>query len=101
MIDDQADSGTPEEIAAIDEFNAGLEAEGRLVLACGITAPSEARVVDGRGDEPVVTRGPLHSAREFVSGFWVLRADDAAHGERLALEASRACGRRIEVRALH
>ena len=44
MIDDHADSATPDEMAAVDAFNDRLEAEGHWVFAGGLGAPSSATV---------------------------------------------------------
>lgn len=104
VIDHESGSATPQEIVAIDALNDRWRAEGSLVLACGLTDPSQARVVDARGDEePVLSEGPLHEAKDFVSGFWILEVGDVSDGEVIAIaaEASRACNRRVEVRALH
>lgn len=104
VIDHETGGASAQEIVAIDAFNVRLRAEGRLVLACGISDPSEARVVDGRGDqEPVFAEGPLHDTKEYVSGFWVLDVGEVTDGEMIAVaaEASRACNRRVEVRRLH
>lgn len=104
VIDHETGSATAAEIVAIDALNDRLRADGRLVLACGVSDPSEARVVDARGDqEPVFSEGPLHDTKEYVSGFWVLDVGEVSDGEVIAVaaEASRACNRRVEVRRLH
>lgn len=100
VIDDTTGTATEAEMAAISAFNRRLMDEGRRVLACGLAAPADAFVVDGRGDGAIVTPGPLHDTREYVSGMWVIEADDRGHAQALALEASHACNRRVEVRAL-
>ena len=100
VIDDQTGSATPQEMAAIDAFNDGLRAAGHWVVACGITAPSEASVIDGRGAEPVVTHGPLHESTDYIAGFWLVNAPDARTAQSLASEASKACNRRVELRPL-
>jgi len=100
VIDSATGSATPAEMAAIDEFNDALRADGHWVFAGGLTGPSEARLVDGRGPEPVVTEGSLHEGAEYRSGFWILEAEDIETALRLAGEGSRACHRRVEVRAL-
>lgn len=99
VIDRATGSATPDEMVAIEAFNAALELEGQLVLAGGLADPGESLVVDGRGAETVVTEGPLHTAREYVSGFWVLEISDPELVRPIAAEASRACNRRVEVRS--
>ena len=48
---------------------------------------------------PTVTAGPLHGSDEYLSGFWIVEAPDAQVARVLAVEASRHCNRRVEVRA--
>lgn len=86
------------EAAAIDAFNDKIETAGQRVMAAGVAAPDQARVYDNRDGRGLVTNGPVVDADEFMAGFWVIDAesDEVAHA--LALEASNACNRRIEVR---
>lgn len=100
VIDDQTGSATPEEMAAIDDFNDHLRTAGHWVLACGITSPNEATVIDNRGAQPVVTAGPLHESSEYISGFWLVNAPDPDTARALAANGSRACNRRVELRPL-
>jgi hypothetical protein len=100
VIDDQTGSATPQEMAAIDAFNTRLQEAGHWVVACGITSPSQACVIDSRGPETVTTDGPLHESTEYVSGFWLITAPDAAEARALAAAGSRACNRRVELRPL-
>lgn len=100
VIDDRTGSATPEEMVEIDSFNAALRLEGQLFLASGLAAPAEARVIDGRGTGVDVTDGPLHEGREHLSGFWLVDVPDAETAQQIAAAASRACNRRVEVRAL-
>lgn len=100
VIDDQTGTATADELAAIGVFNESLRADGHWVVACGITAPSEASVIDGRGDEVVVTDGPLHASAEYIAGFWLVTAADLDAAQTLAAAASKACNRRVELRPL-
>jgi hypothetical protein len=101
VLHDGTDLATDAEAEAIDAFNARLEAEGRRVLAVGLAAPATARVVDARGaGRPVVTDGPFAETTEHVVGLWVLDADNEDHAAQLAAEGSRACHRRVELRAV-
>lgn len=100
VIDDQTGTASASEMAAIDAFNAQVRANDQWVLACGISAPREAVVIDGRGPEPVTIDGPLHDAEEYLSGFWVVRAGDVGDARLLAAQASAACHRRVELRPL-
>jgi len=98
VIDDRTGSADAAEMAAIDAFNDRLRAGGHWVLAGGLTAPSEATVVDGRGGRAVRTEGPFAESTEYVAGFWVIDAPDDATALDLATEGSGACDRRVEVR---
>jgi hypothetical protein len=98
VIDDTENSGTEQERADIDVFNAGLERDGHWVFAAGLAAPTAATVIDGRGSEPIFTDGPFVETKEWVSGFWVLEAPDLDVALRLAAAGSKACNRRVEVR---
>lgn len=100
VIDDQTGTATADEMAAIGAFNERLRADAHWVVACGITAPSEASVIDGRDDEVSVTEGPLHASTEYIAGFWLVTAADLDAARTLAAAASKACNRRVELRPL-
>jgi hypothetical protein len=100
VIDDRTNSGTPEEMVAIDAFNDRLRAGGHWVFAAGLGDPSTATVIDGRGDEPVFTDGPFIESKEHMAGFWIIDAPDLDVALDLMAEGSRACNRRLEVRPL-
>ena len=91
-------SATPEEDAAIDEFNARLQAEGYWVFAGGLGAPDAATTIDSRGASVVMTDGPFLESKEFLAGFWIIEAPDLDVALKLAAEGSKACNRKIEVR---
>ncbi|WP_168915247.1 YciI family protein [Microcella flavibacter] len=96
VIDSRANSGTPDEMVAIDAFNDRLTDAGHWVLAGGLAAPDRSVVIDGAaGSEHA---GPLVEAPEWVSGFWVIDAPDRPAAVELAHAGSRACGRRVELR---
>ena len=98
VIYDAADLATPEEMAAVDAFNDGLQAEGHWVFAGGLAAPSSATVIDNRGEEAMFTDGPFLESKEFIAGFWIIEAADLDVALRLAAEGSKACNRKLEVR---
>lgn len=98
VIHDQSNSGTAEEMAAINIFNEKLVSGGHRVLAAGIEDPSLALVIDNRHGEQMVTQGPLNDTTEFMSGLWIIEATDDNEARQLAIEASFACNRKIEVR---
>ncbi len=92
------DSATPEEEAAIDQFNDRLRAEGRWVFAGGLGGPDTATVIDNRDGQAVITDGPFVESKEYLAGFWILEAADLDVALELATEGSKACNRKIEVR---
>ena len=98
VIYDAADLATPEEMAAVDAFNDGLQAEGHWVFAGGLGSPSSATVIDNRGEEPMFTDGPFVESKEYLAGFWIMEAADLDAVLKLAAEGSKACNRKIEVR---
>jgi hypothetical protein len=98
VIDDKTNSGTSSEMAAIDVFNDRLEAEGYWVFAGGLASPSTATVIDNRGEEAVFTDGPFVESKEYVGGFWIIKAPDLDVALKLAAEGSKACNRKVEVR---
>lgn len=105
VIDSTTNSGTGDEMAAIDAFNDSLEANGHWIIAGGLTAPSHAIRFDNRDGAGVIVDGPLHepdprTGNEYVSGFWLIEAPDEETARRLAAEGSRACNRKVELRPL-
>jgi hypothetical protein len=56
-------------------------------------------VIDHRGAEAVVAAGTHVASETYVSGFLVLEAPSLDVARGLAAEASKACHRRVELRA--
>ena len=100
VIDSVTGSGTGDEMAAIDAFNDSLRAAGEFVLAVGLAHPDGSTVIDGRVDPPDETYGPLHVGDEYVSGMWMIDVADQATARERAIAGSRACNRRVELRAV-
>jgi hypothetical protein len=98
VIDDKTNSGTADEMAAIDVFNDKLMADGHWVFAGGLAAPETSTVIDNRGGEPLFSDGPFVESKEHMAGFWVFEAPDLDVALKLAAEGSKACNRRVEVR---
>ena len=101
VIDNLSNSGTPEEMVAIDAFNESLRANNQFIFAWGLQAPETATVIDNRGGANSETGHPLFDSKEHYSGFWLIEATDAATAKTLAYEASKACNRKVELRPLH
>ena len=80
------------------KFNEELRASGNWVFAGGLHSPNTATVVDGTGDEPVMTDGPYSESKEQIGGFWVVEAADLDAALELAARGSKACRGKVEVR---
>jgi hypothetical protein len=100
VIDSRSNSGTAEEAVAIDAFNDRLRAGGHWVFAAGLADPAVSTVIDGRGEEPLLTDGPFVEAKEWAAGFWIIDAPDLDLALKLMSDGSKACNRRLEVRPL-
>ena len=98
VINDSDSQATPEEDAAIDVFNDGLQAEGHWVFAGGLGGPTSATVIDNRGEEAILTDGPFVETKEYLVGFWIIEAPDLDVALKLAAEGSKNCNRRVELR---
>ena len=98
VIHDSSDLATADEMAAIDVFNDGLQAQGYWVFAGGLAAPGTATVIDNRDGAAVFTDGPYLESKEYIVGFWVIEAADLDVALKLAAEGSKACNRKVEVR---
>ena len=98
VIDGGSNTATPGEGAAIDAFNERLTAGNHLVLAAGIAEPNRATLIDNRSGLGTITAGSLFSGPEHYSGFWIINADSPEQAQALAVDGSRACNRRVELR---
>lgn len=83
---------------AVDRFNEKLQADGSWVFAGGLEPIEATTMVDGRGDEVMITDGPFSETKEYLGGFWVIEAPDLDAALKLAAEGSKACGTAVEVR---
>ncbi len=100
VIDDLTNSGTPAEMVEINAFNDSLRANGQWIFAGGLSAPSNANVIDNRGDAGIETGKPLFDAKENFSGFWLIEAESVEVAKDLAFAGSKACNRKVELRPL-
>lgn len=91
---------SPDEARAIDAFNEKLEASRHRIIAVGVASPSHAKLFDNRDGSELVIDRPAVDSNLFMSGFWVIEAENDSIAFGLASEASRACNRMIEVRPL-
>ncbi len=100
VIDTESNSGTGNEMAAIDAFNEMLQEHGHWIFACGVAAPSTATTIDNRADAGITIAAPVNNTNEFQSGFWIISAESRDQAETLAAQGSKACNRKVEVRSL-
>ncbi|HEV2442188.1 MAG TPA: YciI family protein [Steroidobacteraceae bacterium] len=98
VIADGTELASADEMAAIDVFNDRLRAKGHWVYANGLAAPGTATVIDGRGEEPVLTDGPFLESKEHFVGFWIVEAANLDVALELAAEGSKHCNRKVELR---
>ena len=82
VIDTQVNTGTADEVKAVDAFNEKLIANKPMILAAGL----ETAII-------LVT-----SEGEYMSGFWIIETDSLEQAESLAIEGSKACNRKVELR---
>ena len=98
VIDDQTEKASGNEMAAIDAFNEKLEANGNWITAGGIHHGEMATLIDNRDGANVISTGSLYNEAEHYSGFWLIKADTPEEAKALALEGSKACNRKVELR---
>jgi hypothetical protein len=84
--------------AAVDKFNAELQAAGAWVFAGGLHPPTTATVVRGQGGQVVTTDGPFAESKEQLGGFWIIEAADLDAALGWAARGSAACEGPVEVR---
>lgn len=71
------------------ELNRDLKSAGQLVVAEGLVAPDQARIVTANGDgSPSVTDGPFAESKEFIAGFWIIDVKDEAEAYKMAARVS-------------
>lgn len=98
VIDDQSNSASSDEMAAIDVFNDRLVADGHWVFVGGLGSPSNATVIDNRAGANLITDGPFIESKEYLAGFWIIKAPNFDVALKLATEGSKACNRKVEIR---
>jgi hypothetical protein len=101
VINDGTNTASESEAQAIDDFNDMLVAKGYRIIAEGVEEPSTAYTFDNRNDAGIVEKKPFIESKEFLNGFWVVEVPDAQIAHELALAASKACNRKIELRPMY
>ena len=129
VIDDATATASAEEMSTIRALNERMRAGGHRVFAGGLAAPDTASTVDNRDGRALITSGAMATGpapsraaatdtgttgastagastagapgpgTAYLSGLWIVDVPDETAALTLATEASRACNRRVEVRA--
>jgi hypothetical protein len=102
LVDDGTAPPPPEEMQpvyeAVARFNDRLQQSGAWVFAGGLHPRSTATVVRAEGGERLITDGPFAEGKEYIGGFWVIKADDLDAALDWAAGGAEACGSPVEVR---
>ncbi|APE22842.1 MULTISPECIES: YciI family protein [Streptomyces] len=76
--------------AHMNAINEELTANGELIDAQGLTAPSTTRFVSVDGDgKPVVTDGPYAETKEVIAGYWLVDCASLERVTEIAAQAAR------------
>ncbi len=95
---DMSEEEMQETFAAVDVFNAELQASGAWVFAGGLHPAEVATVVRATGGDVLTTDGPFAESKEHVGGFWIIEAADLDAALAWAAKGSAACAGAVEVR---
>lgn len=72
---------SPADFAAMERFNAELQAAGILLDAAGLRPSREGRRVAFDGAQRQVVHGPFDATSELVAGFWLWEVASMAEAE--------------------
>lgn len=100
VIDKSDNFASDSELEAIGQFNDQLRIQEKLIFAVGVGSPANSILIDNRNDAGIKSNTSLLNPDEFMSGFWIIDANNETDASNIALEASKACNRRIELRPL-
>jgi hypothetical protein len=102
LVDDGTPPASAAEMQPIYEataaFNDRLRASGAWVFAGGLHPPATATVVRVQDGETLITDGPFAEGKEYIGGFWVIKAQDLDAALGWAAKGAEACGSPVEVR---
>ncbi len=100
----------PADVAAIDAathrqivadhfaFDAGLEADGTMIVSEALEEPEHSLVIRRRTEGTVVTDGPFSEAKEHIGGFYLIEAADLAAAVEIASGIPSLAHSSVEVR---
>lgn len=98
VIDGPGNPASPNEMEHIDAFNDKLQANKNWITAAGIAGAPKTKLIDNRDGKNEIIEGTLVSGDQNYSGFWLIEAASQEEATALALEGSKACNRRVELR---
>ncbi len=98
VIDIPKNRATKEEMQEIDSFNKSLRDSDSLIMAAGISGSADSYLVDARKEKESKAVGSFVTGGENYSGFWIIECDSDERALDLAIRASKACNRRVELR---
>ena len=98
VLDTKFGSAEGNEIAEIDAFNEMLQKNNHWVYANGLSDPNQAVQIDNRADKDEIINAPVYDQETFISGFWIIKANDRDEAMALAKLGSKACNRKVELR---
>ena len=99
VIDGPGNPADANEMANIDAFNESLQKNGNWVAAAGIAGSDRATFIDNRNGKNEVIQKSLQTGPEYYSGFWIIEAETDSEAHELALQGSKACNRKVELRS--
>jgi hypothetical protein len=82
----------------VDALNDEIRAAGAWVFAGGMDPISSSTVVRVQDGAVLTTDGPFAEGKEYVGGFWVIKAEDLDAALAWAAKGTVACGAPVEVR---
>ena len=98
VIDGPGNPASANEIQRIDAFNEKLRQNKNWITAAGIRGPESSVLIDNREGAGNSQPASLFNLSEYYSGFWIIEGDSEQVAKELALEASWACNRKVELR---
>lgn len=82
----------------VDVLNDEIRAAGAWVFAGGMDPIASSTVVRVQDGAVLTTDGPFAEGKEYVGGFWVIKAEDLDAALAWAAKGTVACGAPVEVR---
>jgi hypothetical protein len=98
VIDGPGNPASANEMMHIDAFNEKLQMNNNWITAAGIAGAPRTKLIDNRADKNEIISGTLVTGDQNYSGFWLIEAESEEAATDLALEGSKACNRRVELR---